>query len=26
MAGAGDISKIDEAMAKFADVVADTIK
>ena len=26
MAGAGDIAKIDEAMAKFADVVADTIK
>ncbi len=26
MAGAGDIAKIDEAMTKFADVVADTIK
>ena len=26
MAGAGDISKIDEAMAKLSDVVADTMK
>ncbi|WP_303835453.1 alanine--tRNA ligase [Ruminococcus flavefaciens] len=26
MAGAGNIDKIDEAMAKFADVVADTVK